>query len=93
MRILILLTLGIVSVAGLVFGVRLVWQALHPASAPEIPLPAWLDERARRWLLVVAVVVCVIAALVDILSTQNDPAEHQPPPTVPSSTVPIRPVR
>ncbi|MBF0271155.1 MAG: hypothetical protein HQL98_03630 [Magnetococcales bacterium] len=90
MRILIFLTLGIVSLVGLFYGVRLVWLAIHPDSAPKpLPVPDWFDERSSRWILVGGLIVLVTLALVDITSTQKDPGEHQPPPSVPS--VPITP--
>ncbi|MBF0189575.1 MAG: hypothetical protein HQL99_00325 [Magnetococcales bacterium] len=90
MRILIFLTLGIVSLVGLFYGVRLIWLAIHPDSAPKpLPVPEWLDERASRWILIGGSLLLVILALVDIVSTQKDPGEHQPPPTV--SSTPLTP--
>ncbi|MBF0213286.1 MAG: hypothetical protein HQM00_06940 [Magnetococcales bacterium] len=88
MRILIYLTLGILSFVGLFYGVRLLWLALHPQSAPApLPMPAWLNERSSRWLLIVALLLLLIPAIVDLLATQEDPGEHQPPPPV---STPIR---
>ncbi|MBF0615027.1 MAG: hypothetical protein G8237_04500 [Magnetococcales bacterium] len=87
MRILIVLTLGILSLVGLFLGIRMIWAAVHPSSAPApLPMPEWLTARARQWLLLLAIVLLVIPILIDLASTRQDPGEHQPPPPL-SSTV------
>lgn len=88
MRILTVLTLGLIALAGLFFGIRLIWRVVHPASAPEpLPVPEWLNDRLKPWLLIAAFLLLVIPILMDLLSTQQEPGEHQPPPPLPSTSL------
>ncbi|MBF0417585.1 MAG: hypothetical protein HQL86_04980 [Magnetococcales bacterium] len=81
MRILIFTTLGFITLFGLIYGIGMIWRALHPASAPEpMPVPSWLDGRLGRWLALVVVLSLLGLVVEDIFTTRGDPGEHQPPP-------------